>query len=56
MHDGSELGERWALDFISNSTTDGHRFGIDTFTRRAPGLVAVRSIDGRRLVRFLDCG
>src|SRR6185295_4433751 len=36
-------GERWAMDFVSDCTTDGHRFRIltliDTFTRRAPGVV-----------------
>jgi putative transposase len=36
-------GERWAMDFVSEVTSDGHRFRIltliDTFTRRAPGVV-----------------
>ncbi len=51
-------GQRWAMDFMSESTTDGHRFRIltliDTFTRRAPGVIVERSIGGPRVVRFLD--
>ena len=51
-------GERWAMDFVSDSTSDGHRFRIltliDTFTRRAPGVVIERSISGARVVRFLE--
>lgn len=54
----TQPGERWAMDFMSDSTTDGHRFRIltliDTFTRRAPGAIVERSIGGPRLVRFLD--
>jgi putative transposase len=50
-------GERWAMDFVSDCTSDGHRFRIltliDTFTRRAPGVVVERSIGGSRVVRFL---
>ena len=51
-------GDRWAMDFVSDCTSDGHRFRIltviDTFTRRAPGVVIERSIGGPRVVRFLD--
>ncbi|HZJ66448.1 MAG TPA: DDE-type integrase/transposase/recombinase [Kofleriaceae bacterium] len=51
-------GERWAMDFVSDCTSDGHRFRIltliDTFARRAPGVVIERSISGARVVRFLD--
>lgn len=51
-------GERWAMDFVSDSTSDGHRFRIltliDTFTRCAPGVVIERSISGVRVVRFLE--
>ena len=51
-------GERWAMDFVSESTTDGHRFRIltliDTVTRVAPGVVIERSIGGGRVVRFLE--
>ena len=51
-------GERWAMDFVFDRTSDGHRFRIltliDTFTRRAPGAVVERSIGGPRVVRFLD--
>jgi putative transposase len=46
------------MDFVSDHTTDGHRFRIltliDTFTRRAPGVVIERSIGGLRVARFLD--
>jgi len=48
--------QRWAMDFMSDSTTDGHRFRIltlvDIFTRRGPGVVIERSIGGTRVVRF----
>jgi putative transposase len=46
------------MDFVSDCTSDGHRFRIltliDTFTRCAPGVIIERSIGGPRLVRFLD--
>jgi putative transposase len=48
----------WAMDFVSDCTTDGNRFRIltliDTFTRGAPGVVIERSISGARVVRFLE--
>jgi putative transposase len=54
----TRAGERWAMDFVSDSTSDGHRFRIltliDVFTRRAPGVVIERSIGGHRVVRFLE--
>jgi putative transposase len=54
----TKANDRWAMDFVSDSTTDGHRFRIltliDTFTRRAPGVVVERSIGGHRVARFLD--
>lgn len=50
--------QRWAMDFVSESTTDGHRFRIltliDTVSRKAPGVVVERSISGARVVRFLE--
>jgi putative transposase len=50
--------QRWAMDFMSESTTDSRRFRIltllDLFTRRSPGAVVERSIGGLRVVRFLD--
>jgi len=50
--------DRWAMDFVSDCTSDGHKFRIltliDTFTRRAPGVVIERSISGVRVARFLD--
>lgn len=48
----------WAMDFVSDCTSDGRRFRIltliDVCTRRAPGVVVERSIGGPRVVRFLD--
>lgn len=48
----------WAMDFVSDCTSDGKRFRIltliDVCTRRAPGVVVERSIGGPRVVRFLD--
>ena len=50
--------QRWAMDFMFDRTTDGHRFRIltliDIVTRRSPGAVVERSIGGPRVVRFLD--
>lgn len=50
--------QRWAMDFMFDRTTDGHRFRIltllDIATRRSPGAVVERSIGGPRVVRFLD--
>lgn len=46
------------MDFVFDRTTDGHRFRIltliDTFTRRAPGVIVERSISGLHVARFLD--
>jgi putative transposase len=54
----TKAGERWAMDFVFDRTTDGHRFRIltliDTFTRRAPGVIVERSISGLHVARFLD--
>jgi putative transposase len=51
-------GERWAMDFVSECTSNGHRFRIltliDTYTRVAPGVIIERSISGAHVVRFLD--
>jgi putative transposase len=51
-------GERWAMDFVSDRTSDGHRFRIltlvDVVSRRGPGVVVERSISGTRVVRFLE--
>lgn len=50
--------DRWAMDFVTEHTSDGHRFRIltliDTFTRQAPDVVIERSISGLRVVHFLD--
>lgn len=48
----------WAMDFVSDCTSDGKKFRIltliDVCTRRAPGVIVERSISGARVVRFLD--
>ncbi len=48
----------WAMDFVSDCTSDGKRFRIltliDVCTRRAPAVVVERSIGGPRVVRFLE--
>ncbi len=50
--------QRWSLDFVSDTLTDGRRFRVlcvvDDFTRECLGLVADTSLSGRRLVRELD--
>jgi putative transposase len=50
--------DRWAMDFVSECTSDGHRFRIltliDTVTRVSPGFVIERSISGHRVVQFLE--
>jgi putative transposase len=54
----TKSGQRWSMDFVTDRTSDGHRFRVltlvDDFSRRCPGLVVERSIGGRRVVRFLD--
>ncbi len=50
--------ERWSLDFVSDSFTDGRRFRIlavvDDFTRECLALVADTSLSGDRVARELD--
>ena len=50
--------QRWSLDFMSDTLTDGHRFRVlcvvDDFTRECLALVADTSLSGRRVVRELD--
>jgi putative transposase len=50
-------GERWSLDFVSDSFMDGRRFRIlcivDDFSRECLALVADTSIGGHRLAREL---
>lgn len=50
--------ERWSLDFLSDSFTDGRRFRIlavvDDCTRECLGLVADTSLSGGRVARELD--
>ncbi len=50
--------ERWSLDFVSDSFTDGRRFRIlavvDDCTRECLVLVADTSLSGARVARELD--
>jgi putative transposase len=50
--------QRWSLDFVSDTLTDGRRFRIlavlDDFTRECLCLVADTSLSGARVVRELD--
>jgi transposase InsO family protein len=54
--DGSN--QRWSLDFVSDTRTDGRRFRVlcvvDDFTRECLTLVADTSLSGRRVVRERD--
>ena len=49
--------QRWSLDFVSDTLTDGRRFRIlvvvDDFTRECLCLVADTSLSGARLAREL---
>ena len=50
--------QRWSLDFLSDTLTDGRRFRIlavvDDFTRESLCLVADTSLSGARVARELD--
>jgi putative transposase len=50
--------QRWSMDFVSDTLTDGRRFRIlavvDDFTRECLCLVADTSLSGARVVRELD--
>ena len=50
--------ERWSLDFVSDTLSDGRRFRIlcvvDDFSRECIGQVADTSLSGARVVRELD--
>ena len=50
--------QRWSLDFVSDTLTDGRRFRIltmvDDFSRESLCLVADTSLSGKRVARELD--
>jgi putative transposase len=54
----SRPNERWRLDFVSDSFTDGRRFRalavVDDCTRECLALVADTSLSGARVARELD--
>ena len=51
--------ERWSLDFVSDSFTDGRRFRIlaivDNFTRESLALIPDTSLSGTRVARVARC-
>ena len=51
-------GERWSLDFVSDSLAEGRKFRalciVDDFSREALAIVADFSLSGVRVVRELD--
>lgn len=50
--------QRWSLDFVSDTLTDGRRFRIlcviDDFSRECPATIVDNSISGERVARELD--
>lgn len=54
----SRPNERWSLDFVHDSFTDGRRFRVlgivDDFSRECLALVADTSLSGARVTRELD--
>ncbi len=52
------VNQRWSLDFVSDTLSDGRRFRmlcvVDDFSRECLALVADTSLSGLRLVRELD--
>jgi putative transposase len=54
----SAKNERWSLDFVSDTLSDGRRFRmlcvVDDYTRECLALVADTSLSGARVVRELD--
>jgi putative transposase len=54
----SRPNERWLLDFVSDTFTDGRRFRalavVDDCTRECLALVADTSLSGSRVARELD--
>ena len=53
-----DQNQRWSLDFVSDTLSDGRRFRIlavvDDFTRECLALVVDTSLSGLRVVRELD--
>jgi len=50
--------EKWAMDFVHDSTADGRRFRalvvMDEYTRECPVIEVDRSLGGKRVVNVLD--
>ncbi len=50
--------ERWHMDFVSDSFSDGRRFRaltiVDAFSRLSPGIEVARSLPAQRVIRFLE--
>ena len=58
MSQPSAKNERWSLDFVSDTLSDGRRFRmlcvLDDYTRECLALVADTSLSGARVARELD--
>jgi len=54
----SRPGERWSMDLVADSFSDGRRFRsltiVDDFSRECPALEVDTSISGARVVRVLE--
>ena len=52
------LNEKWAMDFVHDSTADGRRFRalvvMDEYTRECPVIEVDRSLGGKRVASVLD--
>lgn len=53
-----DASQRWSLDFVSDTLTDGRRFRIlcviDDFSRECLATVVDNSLSGERVARELD--
>jgi len=54
----SRPGERWSMDLVADSFSDGRRFRtlnvVDDFSRECPAIEVDTSISGARVVRVLE--
>ncbi len=58
MPPASNPNEVWSMDFMSDTYADGRKFRvltiIDDFSRVSPGILAHRSIPGKKVTDFVD--
>lgn len=54
----ARINERWSMDFVSDQLANGRRFRVlnvvDDFSREMVGQLALVSISGRQVARFLE--